>query len=262
MEYVISAIIAVTMLSVFLFIALKGAVKRIDNNAKKYFLEKIQTYNYLIDEKKAEVDSWNEKVEALKNQCKEYEEAEEKLKRAESLYKKMQEDRAVKTKVEIIQTPQYKDKTFFKDYKQLKQKFDVNGEKILKAFMEEHTGKENEKLYKAYSKILSKFSSDFIYSVVTSDSKERYHKVDKILTKTEKELIDFETYANTKFNILDLVNTIKEKVASYDPTIYVYTSKVGVNYDYLDKRICTKTYENMSEGIIIEYQNQLYDYSI
>ena len=36
MEYIVSAIIAVVVLSLFLFVALKGAVKRMNNNAKKY----------------------------------------------------------------------------------------------------------------------------------------------------------------------------------------------------------------------------------
>ena len=262
MEYVISAVIAIAMLSVFLFISLRGIVKRVNYNAKKYFLEKIQGYNYLIDEKTVEVEKLSNQLESMKEKYQEYQDTDEKLKRIEELYRKVQEDRQITPKVEVIQAPQYKEENFFKDYKQLKQKFDVNGEKILKAFIKEHPGEKDDKMYKKYDKVLSKFTPDFIYSIITSNEKERYQKVEKILTPAEKKLISFENYQENNFNILDLVKDIKEEAAKCDPTIYVYTSTVGINYDYLDDRICTKTYANMSEGIMIEYQNNLYDYSI
>ena len=260
MEYVISAVIAIAMLSAFLLISLRGIVKRINYNAQKYFLEKMQSYNYLIDEKTSEVEKLSNQLEGMAQKYQNYKDADEKLKRVEELYQKMQEDRQVTPKIEVIQAPQYKEENFFKDYKQLKQKFDVNGEKILKAFIQEHPA--DSKMYKKYEEVLSKFTPDFIYSVITSTENERYQKVEKVLTPTEKKLIDFEKYKETNFNILDLVKDIKEEAAKCDPTIYVYTSKVGINYDYLDDRISTKTYANMSEGIMIEYQKKLYDYSI
>ena len=49
-----------------LFFALRSTVKRIDYNTKKYFIDKLQDYDYLIDEKKKILDNLNEKIEANK----------------------------------------------------------------------------------------------------------------------------------------------------------------------------------------------------
>ena len=80
--------------------------------------------------------------------------------------------------------------------------------------------------------------------------------VEKILNFNEK-------FKNPqKFVVTKLIDELDEKIKRYNPNIYVYVEQDDTNYDFIDKRIKTKTYKNMSEGIIIYYKGKIYDYSI
>ena len=64
------------------------------------------------------------------------------------------------------------------------------------------------------------------------------------------------------FSVVELLEQIKERMDKINPTIYVYVGRENVNYDYLGSNIKTKLFKNMSKGIMIEYQDKIYDYSI
>ena len=49
--YIVAVIISLILIAI-LFFALRSTVKRIDYNTKKYFIDKLQDYDYLIDEMK------------------------------------------------------------------------------------------------------------------------------------------------------------------------------------------------------------------
>ena len=63
--YIVAIIISLVLMAI-LFFALRSTVKRIDYNTKKYFIEKLQDYDYLIDEKQKLLDELNKKIEENK----------------------------------------------------------------------------------------------------------------------------------------------------------------------------------------------------
>ena len=65
-QYIVAIIISVILLSI-LFFALRSTVKRIDSNTKKYFIDKLQDYDYLIEEKQQILDKLNKEIEENKN---------------------------------------------------------------------------------------------------------------------------------------------------------------------------------------------------
>ena len=87
--------------------------------------------------------------------------------------------------------------------------------------------------------------------------------VKSVLTKENKKFIEPIIKTIKNFNVLEMLDKIKERMDKISPTIYVYVSgDSNKNYDYLSSKVKTKLFKNMSKGIIIEYKDKLYDYSI
>ena len=87
--------------------------------------------------------------------------------------------------------------------------------------------------------------------------------VESVLTKENKSFIEPIIKTIKNFNVLEMLDKIKERMDKISPTIYVYVSgDSNKNYDYLSSKVKTKLFKNMSKGIIIEYKDKLYDYSI
>ena len=276
METIIANAILVIMMLVFAVYIFKSVIKRINQSAKKWFLDKLQDYNYLIEEKEKQLEELREQIEEAKRKLKVVKQVEEE---PESIFSKEIEEKLEKMRAyknapsqipirpEIIYdipTPQYKETSFFRNYKQLKQHFDVNPEEIIKTFIKEHEDKEDEKQYTILRDFRKKFTDKILYECSTLEKQEQYEIVESVLTQEEKELLKLqENYPRkNEFTVRKLMEQVEEKMKKTDPTIYVYTSKPDEKYEKLDKRIKTRVYKNMSEGVIIHYQGKMYDYSV
>lgn len=255
-DIVISATIIVIIMLLFVFVFLKNIISRIGQNAKKYFINKLQDYDYIAQEKQKQIDELTEEIKILlKNK------AELERYKNISLPKKKKED--IKPTYNL-KVPKYREENFFLNYKELKQKFDFDKEELIKKFIEEHQDKKHTKNYKTLCNFKNKFDKEAIYQLMTLNGKEQKKLLKTILTEREKELIDIDNIIkdDNKFNIMELFKKIDEMILEVNPSINVYVSKYDKNYDYIDPCIKTKQYANMSEGIIIEYKGKRYDFSI
>lgn len=267
MEYVIVSITSISIMVIFSLFVIKNVVKRIDKNVKKYFLEKLQDYDYIIEEKKDELEKINNEVEILKEEkttIKELEEYKKNKSKIEKQIKQVENQKTVK-KEEIeykIPTPKYREEEFFKTYKKLKKQFNVDNEKILKDFIKKLDNKKEDEENKELIKIRENFNEENIYQCSTLKPEEQYKILEEILDKKQRKLINLEKYDKEQFSIINLIEKINKRIKETDPTIYVYVANGEKDYNYLDKRIKTEKYKNMSEGIIIKYHNKMYDYSI
>ena len=63
LELILPAIAMIAIMIGFSFFIFKNVIKRINNSAKKYFIEKLQEYNYLIEEKEEELQKLREITE-------------------------------------------------------------------------------------------------------------------------------------------------------------------------------------------------------
>ena len=59
---IITAIPIILIMFGFSFFIFKNAIKRINDSAKRYFLEKLQEYNYLIDEQEEKLEQIKKEV--------------------------------------------------------------------------------------------------------------------------------------------------------------------------------------------------------
>ena len=262
----------------FSFFVFKSSIKRINDKTKKYFLEKLQQYTYLIDEKE-------EKLADLENSIKEQskkvtrthdgDEQEENSIFSSEIEKRLQEMKQYKTMMEKqkhsqeevvydIPTPQYKEENFFDTYKKLKSNFKQNNEEIIRDFISKHNETKETKRYNILRNFRKQFTDKAIYELLTITNVEQYQIVKEVMSEDVEKILNFnEKFKNPqKFVVTKLIYELDEKIKRYNPNIYVYVEQDDTNYDFIDQRIKTKTYKNMSEGIIIYYKGKIYDYSI
>ena len=275
---IITNIIITAIMFNFSFFVFKSSIKRINDKTKKYFLEKLQQYTYLIDEKE-------EKLADLENSIKEQskkvtrthdgDEQEENSIFSSEIEKRLQEMKQYKTMMEKqkhfqeevvydIPTPQYKEENFFDTYKKLKSNFKQNNEEIIRDFISKHNETKETKKYNILRNFRKQFTDKAIYELLTITNVEQYQIVKEVISEDVEKILNFnEKFKNPqKFVVTKLIDELDEKIKRYNPNIYVYVEQDDTNYDFIDERIKTKTYKNMSEGIIIYYKGKIYDYSI
>ena len=275
---IITNIIITAIMFSFSFFVFKSSIKRINDKTKKYFLEKLQQYTYLIDEKE-------EKLADLENSIKEQskkvtrthdgDEQEENSIFSSEIEKRLQEMKQYKTMMEKqkhsqeevvydIPTPHYKEENFFDTYKKLKSNFKQNNEEIIRDFISKHNETKETKRYNILRNFRKQFTDKAIYELLTITNVEQYQIVKEVMSEDVEKILNFnEKFKNPqKFVVTKLIDELDEKIKRYNPNIYVYVEQDDTNYDFIDKRIKTKTYKNMSEGIIIYYKGKIYDYSI
>jgi hypothetical protein len=266
-ELIIVAVVLIIIMLVFVFILFDNIIKKMDENAKKYFVNKMHAYDYILEEKRDELKEIKNEItyakESNKNILKLKEDNEEEQKETnEENYKKniTFEPETIKYNLDV---PEYRETQFFNNYKEVRKVFAVNNEKIIKDFIAEHKSPKEEKEYKELKNVRDKFSEQTIYEILTLNVEEQIKILEDALTDKEKKLVNFDKYNEGKnFNIRKFIKSIDNKMEQIEPTIYVYSNNANNHYEEIDKNIISMKYNNMSEGIIIKYRNRIYDYSI
>lgn len=274
-KLIVAAVILIVIMLVFIFILFKNIIKRMDENAKKYFVNKMKDYDYILEEKQAKLEEITTEISKIQENHRnildkdddyyEYEMTTEKEKKTKEIFTD-EEVIPKKPREEIkynLNVPEYRETQFFNNYKEVRKIFTVNNEKIIKEFIEEHKNLKEEREYKSLNKLRKKFDEDAIYGCLTLSSQDQIEILNESLTEAEKKLIKFKEMIEKKnFTIKDLIKYIDDRTEEIEPTIYIYTNIVDNRYNLIDSNIVTKQYSNMSEGIIIKYRNKIYDYSI
>ena len=257
-DIIITSIIIIFIMLFFIYFMFRSIVKRINENAKKYFVNKLDDYNDIVEEKEKEIQELSERIKVLEKNKQELEQFN--IIKAPKTKEKKKESKATYN----LKTPKFREENFFSNYKELKNTFDFDKEDLIRDFIKNNQNKKHEKDYKTLLNFKNKFDKEAIYQLTTLSGIEQISIIEKILTAKEKELIDLNsvTLDKTKFSILKLFEYIDEKLILINPIINIYVSKYEKDYDYIDPYIRTKHYDRMSEGLIIEYQGKTYDYSI
>ena len=252
-EIIVPATVAIIIMMVFSFFIFKNIAKRINNGTKKHFIEKLQDYDDMIAEKTEELKILRQEIESVKREIeanKDMQAIEEKVEKKVDL-------------VYNIPTPEYREEAFFRNYKDLQKLFDIDEEEVIKDFINKHkTNKTKE--YTVFNKVKDYFNKEAVYQLLTLDVEDQIAVIKDVIPEKEKEVINFNGIMEgiKEFDILKFLNRIEEQIDKKDPTVYVYVGKRGLNFDYISGNVKTQFYNYMSEGVIIQYQEKIYDYSI
>lgn len=225
---------------------LKKTVDKVNEQTKTYFVDKLQVYDELIDEKESKLNEINEKLENKKKELEKYSDTNSK--------KNYTFDKSI---IDIMADADYKQSFFNELQKKIDNDFDFDYEKIILEFIEKNV---DDKDYFACINIKNKFNSKLIYKI-----KSQIDLEDAILNELNEEekniFLDFKK-KNKTIKIEDFINYIDELLSTTSPYIEVQVASNKQNYDHLSKYIKTVVNDSIYKGIKIIYKNKVYDFSL
>lgn len=237
----------IILLVVLMSLILKNAVKEVDKKSKSYFVDKLQEYDYLIDEKEKKLSELESELEKRKNGLKDG--------NGDINNPNYDFDSSI---IDMLTETNYLDKNIFELNKKIEEKFIINYEDLLKDFLSNI--KDNNK-YDFTLKLRNKFTPDEIYKIETLLPEERDKYLKELLTDEEYKVYEIFVISN-KFNMVDFIDYLNRLIELNNPTVAVLVPNKNINYDYIDSKIKTKVSDNIYRGIKIIYKNKVYDFSL
>lgn len=244
----ILASVVIAILVFIMFIILKKTVSAINSQTKTYFVDKLQAYDSLIDEKEKRLDEINE---LLKNKKLGLNDDDKTLKKDGYDF-----DYNI---IDLFNNAEYQNKELLKITRLIEEKFDFNHEKLIKNFL---MCIKNVDKYEFCLKLREKFTSQIIYEVKTLLEFELDDYMKDFLTDKEYSIYTLFKDLNGKFLIEDFTDYLDRLVDLNNPMVTIYVSNKKENYDYLSKYIKTVVADDIYSGIKIVYKDKIYDFSL
>ena len=240
--YFVLAILVYSMFEIF-----KNMVGKKRKQSKSHYVEKLEEYGELIDDKEEKSNTLNEEI---KNKKVEAENIKQDLLSTPIDYninlidvlKKAEDQRS------IFEIEQMIDEVFIYD-----------NEKIIKEFIKNTDDSKN---FEICEKIQKKFTFKKIYELKTLSLDELEAKLKKMLKSDEYKILEIYKNTHKKFRIDGFINYLDELIKLNDPTITIYVGNKNEKYEYLDKNIKTKLDKSIYRGVKIGYRGKIYDFSL
>lgn len=249
MVWLFVCVYAVLIVLVYLMArVLKKSVDKISEQSKSYYINKLQEYDELIDEKEKKLDDLNDEI---KNKKVEIESIKSNM-----VASNVDFDISI---IDVLSRTKYQDKGIFEIEKMINDEFNYNAEKIILEFVKQCSTKRN---YEFCKKLRRKFSPKKIYELSILEPAVLDVKLNKMLDENEYKILEVYRDTNKKFKLKEFLIYLDELVELNNPTITVYVGSKQENYDFLDKNIKTKIDKNIYRGIKIVFQSKLYDFSL
>jgi hypothetical protein len=255
MNEILIAIFIVAVLLIILVFIFVSTTKRANVLIKNLFVDKLQEYDYLIDDKEKKIEELNQTIEKKKKSYVKLEQELEDLEKSNISREKV----SIDSDINLPTNADFEDGNILTGYKKIKEGFDFNPEKILKDFINKNV--KEDKNYTMYKKIRSYFNYDTMYKIMTYQPNEQKIIMKELLSDKEYKIV--ENLLNIKkFNIVKFVDKLDDLILKANPEILVYTGEKNKKYNYLHNQIKTIYDDKITEGFKIIYKGVVYDYSI
>ena len=164
------AILVIVGLVGFMFFILKGTVKKINSQTKLYFVDKLQEYDYMINQKEEKLNSINQEIH------------KQSIKKTEEVVKPQKNTYEFDYQIiDLFNKTKYQDKNIFELNKKIDETFNINYIDLLKKFLE-HI--HDDKTYDFCLNLKDKFTSELVYELKIMNDKEQEIKLKEILDDT------------------------------------------------------------------------------
>lgn len=243
------AIVVIVVLVFFMFFILKGTVKKINSQTKLYFVDKLQEYDYLIDQKEEKLNQINEEIRE-----------KEKLRVETSVSAKKKTYEFDYQIIDLLNKTQYQDKNIFELTKKIDEKFQIDYVALLKHFLEQI---HDDGTYQFCVDLKNKFTSDVVYQLKIMDLDEQKKYLETFLDK--RGFLIYQLYLaldEKKASVDGFMDYLNELIDLNSPTVFVYVGSKSENYDYLSQYVKTIYSKDIYKGIRIIYRKCIYDYSL
>ena len=251
MDNIILVLVVESVFIAILIVILFVISKRVNILLKNIFVDKMQQYDFLIEEREQRAESLNNDIELRKDE----------LNKLNNKFNNIDvnENNNKENDFELSSAKDYEDSSILNKYKKIKEGFNFDKTKLVKTFVDKVKPKEN-KNYDSYCKIRQYFTHNVQYKLTSCSSDLQITIIKELLTQEEYKLI--EELIGKKFSLNKFLKELDEKIVETNPYITVYTSNKNANYDKISPFVKTVYNENIVEGIKIIYKGKVYDYSI
>ncbi len=221
---------------------------------KKTFVDKLQEYDYLIDDKEKKIKILDE---SLERKTKSYAKLE---KEVEDLEKSLQNVEQIKKEHVFLQTDaDFEDGNILTGYKKIKDGFRFDVESVINSFLS--SVKEDGEHYKLYCNVKNYFSHSSVYTIMTYQVEEQKLIINELLSEEEKNVLS-KLINKKKFNIVKFLGELDDLILKSNPEIQIYIGNKNDNFNHLNENITTIYDDKITEGFRIVYRGIVYDYSI
>lgn len=242
------AVIVICILVVLMFLILKGTVKKINSQTKLYFVDKLQEYDYLINEKLDKLNQINKEIKE-----KEIEKEDKDIDISRNQY---EFDYNI---IDLLNKTEYQDKNIFELSRKIDEKFNIDCVALLTEFLK---NVHDDGTYQFCVDLRNKFTSDKIYQLKLMSLEEQKEYLKSFLSDKEFQIYQLCFDLNHGTDIDGFVDYLNELIDLNSPKVVVYVGKKDENYDYLSKYIETVYSRDIYKGIKIIYRKKIYDYSL
>ena len=239
---IVLLLILTGLLSVIMFFSLKKLIESLNKDSQKYYFKTMQALDKKIEEKNKETN-----VEITNKEF--YEEDKKKVERKEGIDKSL---------LDIYNNADYENENALKIANKVDAIFKIDEDKIISDFVKNNTVNEN---YKYYQSIYDRFSPNLIYKLKMLDKENQINEISKMLNEEEYKVF-YDYLKNHKFKLNRFLLDFELNIEKTNPVIEVITGDKSKNYNHINPYVKTSYSDDIYKGIIIKYQDRIYDYSI
>ena len=232
-----------------MFLILKKTVGIVNAQTKSYFVNKLQGYDDLIQDKE------NKLIE-IETQIKDREKG---IKEEETLKRSNQRYAFDNNVIDLFNSTKYQDQNIFELNKKIDENFVVNYEELIKDFL---TLCSDETDYEFCVNMRGKFDSDTVYRLKSMLKDDYEAELKAMLSKKEYKVYEAFKLVTSEDNIDNFIDYLDQLVDLNNPKIRILVGNKSENYDHLSEHIETVYNDRIYRGIKIIYKNKVYDFSL
>ena len=239
----------IAFLVTIMFLILKKTVGIVNDQTKSYFVNKLQGYDDLIQDKE-------NKLLEIETQIKDKEKG---IKEEETLKANNQNYAFDNNVIDLFNATKYQDQNIFELNKKIDENFVVNYEELIRDFL---TLCDDKTDYDFCTKLRGKFDSDTIYNLKSMLKDDYETELKRILDTKEYKVYETFRLVTSENSIENFIDYLDQLVDLNDPKVRIMVGNKSENYDHLSKNIETVYNDKIYRGIKIVYKNKVYDFSL
>ena len=238
----------IAFLVFLMFMVLKKTVGIVNSQTKSYFVNKLQGYDDLIEDKENKLEQLEEEIKNKEKGIK-----EEEQERRNSVY-------AFDTNViDILNDAKYQNENIFELNKKIDENFVVNYEELVRDFLSLCDDSND---YEFCMNLRKKFDSETIYNLKSMLPNEYEETMKEMLTNKEYKIYEAFKVMNIENTVDNFIDYLDQLIDLNNPKIKILVGNKNENYDYLNENIETVVSDKIYRGIKIIYRAKVYDFSL
>ncbi len=243
----------------FITVSLRIVAENASKKVNAYFLSKLGEFD----------EDFKEKMNTLEQLGEAKEELEQKIKILKADQTSLEVSRFYKPRPIIrdnfVPIAHYIDSGFFEDYKKAKTLLVMDKAQIIRDVMNKFPYEGNMERFDTAKKILKELNPEAMYDLCTLPIAQQVYVLRDSLTGRLLDML--EEFISTipseeEFDVLRFKEYVQLVYKQESPYLHAKLGEDDEDYSYVSPYVICEFDDNICEGIRIEYQGKLYDYSI